>query len=103
MAGGEVTHQVVPNVPQKAMDTIHGTLKVSVRVAVDASGNVADATLDVPGPSKYFANLAMKAARQWTFSPVNAEGQSAPSEWILRFEFTNTATRVSSVRAPAAH
>ncbi len=103
VAGGEVTHQVVPNVPQKAMDTIHGTLKVSVRVAVDASGNVADATLDVPGPSKYFANLAMKAARQWTFSPVNAEGQSAPSEWILRFEFTNTATRVSSVRAPAAH
>ena len=95
----EVTHEVIPEVPQKSLSTIHGTLRVAVRVKVDESGNVSDATFDSPGPSEYFSKIAMKAARQWTFSPTASSGQSVPSEWVLHFRFTNAAAKVQPVRA----
>ena len=94
----QVVHQVVPSVPQKARDTIHGTVRVSVRAQVDPAGHVVNTELDSPGPSHYFAELSLKAARQWQFESVEAQGRNVPSEWLLRFEFTSTATRVRSVR-----
>jgi TonB family protein len=96
---GEVFQKVLPNVPQKARDTIRGTVRVGVRVRVDPSGSVAGATLDSPGASKYFANLALQAARRWEFGPAKVDGRYVPSEWILRFEFTKTATKVFPVQA----
>ena len=98
VASGEVVQQLVPNVPQKARDTIQGTVKVGVRVRVDASGNVTDVVLDSPGPSKYFANLAMGAARQWKFTPA-ADSDTGTREWILRFQFTQDGTNATPVRA----
>jgi TonB family protein len=92
-----VVHQVVPDVPQSARDTIQGRVRVGVRVAVDSSGSVVDATLDSPGPSRYFARLALQAARGWRFTPAQGNGQGAASEWILRFEFGPTDTRVIPV------
>ena len=95
----EVVHQVLPDVPQKASDTIRGTVRVGVRVRVDSSGSVVGATLDSPGPSRYFANLALQAARRWKFGPSKGDGRNVSSEWILRFEFTKTASKVLPVRA----
>jgi len=100
VASGEVIQQVMPNVPQKARDTIQGTVKVGVRVQVDAAGNVTDASLDSPGPSKYFANLAIGAARQWKFTPA-AGGDSGAREWILRFQFTQQGTKATPVSTNA--
>lgn len=101
VAPGEVLHQAVPDVPQTASNTISGTVKVSVRVAVDTAGNVADASLDSAGPSKYFANLALKAAQRWTFSPAKADGRGVPSAWTIRFEFTRDGAKAFPVRAPS--
>jgi TonB family protein len=98
---GEVLHQVLPDVPRNARDTIRGKVRVSVRVRVDPSGNVAAAKLDSPGPSRYFAQLALKAARRWKFRPAEVDGRNVPSEWILRFEFEKAGTTVRSVhKAP---
>ncbi len=66
-----------------------------VRVAVDAAGNVSEATLDSRGPSKYFANLALRAARRWRFKPAQKNGQDVASEWMLNFGFKNTSNTVS--------
>jgi TonB family protein len=96
---GQVFDQVLPEVPQKARDTIQGTLRVSVRVRVDPAGKVEGVALDSPGPSKYFADLALQAARRWSFWPAKVNGLNVPSEWILRFEFERTATRVHPVQA----
>src|SRR5713101_4739791 len=96
---GEVLRQVLPAVPQSARDTIRGTVRVSVRVAVDPSGSVTGAKLDSPGPSKYFANLALQAAQRWEFAPAKVDGRDVPSEWILRFEIERTGTRVFPVQA----
>jgi TonB family protein len=92
---GQVRQQVLPDVPQTARDTIRGTVRVSVRVAIDPSGRVVEATLDSPGPSAYFANLALQAARRWEFWP--AEGH-ASKEWILQFAFTRTGTEAFPVQ-----
>jgi len=91
--GGVVTHEVLPDVPQKARDTISGTVTVKVKVAVDTAGAVSHAALVSAGPSGYFANLAVQAARKWTFTAPTVDGKPMPSEWNLRFEFKRNGTR----------
>jgi serine/threonine protein kinase len=88
-AGG-VVRQVLPDVPQTALDTIQGTIRVGVKVSVDTSGKVAAAELDTPGPSKYFARLSLQAAQNWKFA---TSGQNGGREFILYFEFKNDGTR----------
>ncbi len=91
---GEVLQQVLPDVSRSARSTITGKIKVSVQVAVDASGKVTQAKLTSAGPSRYFAGQALSAARRWTFSPPEVGGQKKDSEWLLRFQFGRSATEV---------
>jgi len=85
---GEVLDPVLPEASAKALATIQGTVRIVVRVNVNAAGSVTNATLDSPGASKYFSSLAEQAARQWEFSSPEVDGRSVPSEWLIRFEFT---------------
>ncbi len=98
-AGGSVVHQVLPDVPRTALETIRGTVRTGVRVKVDASGKVMAADLESAGPSRYFANLAEKAAREWKFAPPAVDGQEAPSEWVVRFEFSPDGTKATATQA----
>jgi TonB family protein len=93
---GDVLDQVLPEVSQKARKTIHGKVLVVVRTHVDPSGNVTAAELDSPSRSKYFGDLAVKAARRWQFQSPDADGHSLPSEWLLRFEFSANDTKVNA-------
>jgi TonB family protein len=95
----EAIHQVLPDVPQKAKDTIHGTVRVRVKVSVDPSGRVTEAALDFPGPSRYFADLALQAARQWTFGRASTTNPNTPRAWTLHFEFLPTETRARAEKA----
>jgi protein TonB len=90
---GEVLEQILPEVSEKARATIQGIVRVSVRVHVDPTGNVSEASLDSPGPSKYFADLALKAARRWQFASPEAGGHSVPSEWLIRFQFSPSGSK----------
>ena len=80
-----VLHQEIPEIPRAVRDTIHGRIKVDVRVTVDSSGNVVEETLEKAGPSKYFSRLAAEAARKWKFAPANGQDNR---KRLLRFEFT---------------
>ncbi len=91
---GAVLQQILPSVSKSARDTIHGTIKVRVRVGVDPSGEVQTATFITPGPSKYFARQAMQAAQQWKFVPAQGNGQEARI-WILRFGFKRSGTEAA--------
>lgn len=101
LASDQVVQQVLPEVSRKARDTIQGTVRVRVKVRADASGSVVVATLDSPGPSPYFAELALQAARGWKFSPAEFD-RVVSTDWILRFEFARTATTVFPVLATRA-
>jgi TonB family protein len=79
---GQVINRVLPTPSRSALSTIHGTIKVRVKVKVDASGNVVHAGFVTSGPSQYFARLAMQAAQQWKFSPA-----ALPSESTLVFAY----------------
>jgi hypothetical protein len=89
-ARGEVLDQVLPEAPDKALNTIRGVVRVSVRVHVDAAGNVSQAELEAPGPSRYVADLALKAAGKWVFGSPELDGRSVPSEWLIRFDFAQS-------------
>jgi eukaryotic-like serine/threonine-protein kinase len=93
---GEVLDRVAPAVPAKALATISGTVRVGVKVHVDAAGNVSDATLEKGGPSRYFSDLSLKAARQWVFTPPEVNGRSVPSDWVIQFHFTKAGPEMSS-------
>lgn len=97
-AKGAVLQEVMPQIAASARRTIDGKIRVVVRVDVDASGHVTEATLVSPGPSKYFARTAEEAARQWTFTPPQAGGQALASQWTLRFGFRRSGTEVSSAQ-----
>ena len=93
-ARGSVLQQVLPDVSRSAQNTITGRVKVNVRVAVDASGNVSQATVTPVVQSKYFAKQALAAARRWKFNPPQVNGQATSSEWLLRFQFGRMSTQV---------
>jgi TonB family protein len=88
----------MPQISSSARRTIQGTIKVRVRVDVDAAGNVAKAKLESAGPSKYFSRVAMEAAREWKFVPAQAD-ESGAREWQLQFAFSRAKTGVSAVGA----
>jgi TonB family protein len=92
---GAVTYQALPDVPETAVDTIQGHFTTRIRVRVDAQGNVADASIDSQGPSRYFAGFAVDAARNWKFRPARVRGRAVASEWLLEFQFARSGTEVT--------
>jgi TonB family protein len=97
-SNNEIVERVMPQVAPSARRTITGTVKVRVKVNVDADGNVTGASLTNPGPSKYFARLALEAARKWKFAPT-ADKSEATRVWNLVFGFTRSRTESSASRA----
>jgi TonB family protein len=82
-----VLHEEIPDVSAGARATIRGRIQVAVRVTVDGAGNVTEAALTNPGSSKYFARLAVDAARKWKFAPANDQD---PRKRLLIFEFSRS-------------
>ena len=87
--------EVIPEVPPDARRTIHGHIRVWVRVIVDPDGSVFAATADRTGPSRYFERLAIEAAKKWTFPAVDA-----PSRRLMqiRFDFSRDGTTGRAVK-----
>jgi TonB family protein len=94
VAQGEVLNQVLPEVSPGALATIRGTVRVTVKLHVDSAGNISSAELFSPGPSKYFADQALQAAHHWDFAPAKVDGHAVASDWLVRFEFTPSVTKV---------
>jgi len=91
---GKVLQQFLPDASQGARDTIRGKVRINVRVHVDESGRVTAAALDAPGPSQYFADRTLQAAKLWRFTPAKMDGHSVPSDWVLRFQIDPSAIDV---------
>jgi TonB family protein len=93
-----VVEQILPPVPLSARETIQGKVRVKVRVTVDGQGQVSAASLESPGPSRYFARLALEASRKWKFRPPIADGQPADTQWLLAYRFGRSSTEVTPVQ-----
>lgn len=91
---GAVAERSLPSVPRSAANTIQGKIKVRLRLAVNDSGDVVATKFESRGPSPYFANLALKSAKQWKFTPPTIDGKNVLSEWELTFEFARNSTDV---------
>jgi TonB family protein len=87
-----IARKVLPQVSEKARNTIHGTVRINVRVQLNPDGTVSSAELANPASSQFFADLALNAARQWQFSAPSSSSDVLPSSTIVRFDFTPTAT-----------
>jgi serine/threonine protein kinase len=93
----DVLHQVIPDVPRKISNKITGRVLVTVRVLVDPAGNVIGTLMENPGPSKYFARLADKAAGEWKFVPSDNQ---AARVWLVRFAFTRDGITTRTTAVP---
>ena len=94
---GAVAQRILPDVPERALKTIHGTVEVKIRAKVDPAGNVSTASIESAGPSRYFANLAVKAAQSWRFQPAQAGSHAVPSVWTLVFKFRRSGTEATPI------
>ena len=92
---GTALNRVIPEPTQGALNTIHGTVAVAVRVNVNTTGTVTNAEFASHGPSAYFARLAMDSAPRWTFKPPKQNGQSVASTWLLRYDFRRSGVDVN--------
>jgi len=93
---GRVLQQITPVLSKSAQNTITGTIRIRIKVAVDPSGNVERASFISAGPSKYFSRQAMQAAQQWKFAPAQVNGHAAASAWVLHFGFRRSGIEVDS-------
>lgn len=93
-----ILEQPAPDITDQARNTIHGKVKLTVRVEVAPSGAVMDAKLDPPTASKYFGDRALAAVRQWKFEPVSVNGSEVGQRWRVHFEFVKTGTKVQPQR-----
>jgi len=87
-------HEVIPDVPPRALRTIRGHIKVWVRVIINQDGSVFAATADRAGSSRYFERLALEAAKKWTFPPADTPDQRLMQ---IRFDFSREGTTGRSV------
>jgi TonB family protein len=87
----------MPEIPERAIETIRGQFELAIRASVDSNGIVSSAELDSPGPSRYFANLALQAVQQWKFKAAQVDGRPVPSVWVITFQFSQAATEVKPV------
>ena len=85
--------QVPADIPDQALHTITGRIRINVRVHADSAGNVSEATLESPTRNKYFSPRVLAAAKAWHFPPGNA-----PQDWMLHYELTRDGVRVSPAK-----
>jgi TonB family protein len=89
-----ILHREMPNVSQRSLNTIHGTIRVRIRLGVNAAGEVKRARFVTHGPSNYFAERAMQAAKLWKFKPQEVSGRNGESQWTLHFQYRKSGTNV---------
>ena len=92
-----VVGEVMPTVSRSALGTIRGTVRVAVRVVLDNDGRVLSAVADDAGPSRYFEQRSLEAAKQWTFGPA---ANGARRTMRIRFEFRRSGVSASSAPVP---
>jgi serine/threonine-protein kinase len=97
MTSPTALHEVIPQASPGARRTIHGDIRVWVRVTVEPDGSVSAALADRTSPSRYFERLAVDAAKKWTFPPVDTPSRRVVQ---LRFDFSRDGT---TGRAVALH
>jgi outer membrane biosynthesis protein TonB len=97
-ADGAVARQVMPSVSQAAIESMHGPVRVTLRVAVSRTGDVSSASYISPGEGNYFARIAHRAAEQWKFHAPRHRGRPDASTWTLRFNFTRDGVDVTAAQ-----
>ena len=93
-----VVRRVMPQVSPGARRTIHGKIRLRLRVQVDAAGNVTDTKIESGGPSPYFRRIATEACHDWKFVPTQPGESNGDRAWRLQFFFTRGGTEASAER-----
>ena len=78
-----------PKIPSEIQSTITTDNTVAVRVRIDPSGSVVEATpVSASGTvAKSLVGYALTSARQWRFHPARRNGKPVGSERVLEFLF----------------
>jgi TonB family protein len=94
---GRVIERVLPRITPGALHSVTGRIKIQVKVKVDETGRVTEARLKSRGPSRYFAERALEAARGWKFEPGRENGKARASQWMVEFDLSRRAIDDSAV------
>jgi TonB family protein len=95
---GRVIERVTPKITPSALHSVKGKIKIQVKVKVDETGRVTEARFKSRGPSRFFAERALEAAKGWKFEPVRESGKPRASEWMVQFDISRRAIDDSAAR-----
>ena len=87
-------HEVIPDVPQRVLQSIHGHINIGVRVIVEQDGSVFAALEDRASASKYLQRLAIESAKEWTFPPADTASRRLMQ---IQFDFGRDGTKASAL------
>jgi hypothetical protein len=87
-------HEVIPDVPQSVLQSIHGHIKIAVRVIVEQDGSVFAALEDRTNANRQLQRLAIEAAKNWTFPPADTPTRRLMQ---IRFDFSHDGTTAGAV------
>ena len=96
-SGGIATVEVMPAVSRNALDTVRGTIRVTLLASIDQAGAVVAVTSEDPGPSRYFERRSLEAARKWTFAPAQSD---EPRSMRIVFAITRSGVTASATPLP---
>ncbi len=82
-------HEVLPDVPQSVLKSIHAPVSVGVRVMVEQDGSVFAALEDRSNASKRLQRLAIDAAKDWLFPRADTPARRLMQ---IRFDFSSDGT-----------
>lgn len=88
-ASAEAIRALRPSLPADIQSSITSDNVVEVRVQIDKSGEVIDATaISARGPvATSLVRYSLDAARRWRFQPARNHGNPVPSNKVLEFLF----------------
>lgn len=84
----EPIHRVYPNYPEGGLSEEQQGQICELRANIDLEGVPTEVRAeDCP---EAFVQLSVDALSQWRFRPGQVQGEDAPSEYVVRFEFRQT-------------
>lgn len=86
-------HESIPEVPPSVLQSITGHVNVGIRVIVEPDGSVFAALEDRTGASKRLQRLAIDAAKEWTFPPVETGSRRLMQ---IQFDFARDGVTASA-------
>ncbi|MDQ6665366.1 MAG: energy transducer TonB [Acidobacteriota bacterium] len=82
--------QITPSVPREVRSKLRGIVPVDLRISIDKTGAVAETELLSRKVDSALAEIAVRTASHWDFTPARINNRPVSSEMLVHMRFGET-------------